>query len=175
LRVDFTYQLDGSVTAQSLQIDFDGDGVDDFSTDDVTRPLQYEYSLPGIYVARLRVTDYQSTVYEAVAGIQAQAPGATDACLQALWGGMNSALVAGDKETALTFLTPAAQDKYGRVFDALLPSMPGIVASFSPLQRSGVSSQLREYAVNRTINGQDRVFLIYFQMGDDGVWRIAAM
>lgn len=37
LRVDFAYQLDASVLAQSLQIDLDGDGVDDFSTTDLTR------------------------------------------------------------------------------------------------------------------------------------------
>ncbi len=113
-------------------------------------------------MARLWVTDDQSAVYEAVAGIQAQAAGDVDACLQALWGGMNTALVAGDRETALTFLTPAAQDKYGRVFDALLPSMPGIVASFSPLQRSAILPGIAEYAVNRTIQGHNKLFLIYF-------------
>jgi hypothetical protein len=175
LRVDFTYQLDPSVTAQSLQIDFDGDGVDDFSTDDVTRPLQYEYSTPGIYVARLRVTDNQGTVYEAIVGIQAQAAGDVDACFQALWGGMNSALVAGDKETALQFLSVSAQAKYGPVFDALLPHMPEIVASYSAFRAASFSASFAEYGVTRIINGMNQLFLIDFVRDADGVWRLDAM
>ena len=53
--------------------------------------------------------------------------------------------------------------------------MPDIVASFSPLQRVSLSPAIGEYAVNRTIDGRDRIFLIYFLKDADGVWRIDAM
>ena len=58
-----------------------------------------------------------------------------DAPFRAVWDGMNTALLAGDKATALTYLTLSAQVKYGPVFDALLPHMPEIIRSYSPLQR----------------------------------------
>jgi len=54
-------------------------------------------------------------------------------------------------------------------------SMADIVGSFSALQRVPVPANIGEYAVNRTINGQNMVFLIYFLKGSDGVWRIDAM
>ncbi len=98
-----------------------------------------------------------------------------DARFQALWNGMNSALIAGDKETALTFLTAGAQQTYGPVFDVLLPYMRGIIASFSPLQPVSTSANIGEYAVNRILGGEDRIFLIYFLKGPDGVWHLDAM
>jgi hypothetical protein len=67
------------------------------------------------------------------------------------------------------------QAKYGPVFEALLPNMPDIVASYSPLQRVSLAPEIGEYAVSRTIDGRNRIFLIYFLRGSDGVWRIDAM
>ena len=61
------------------------------------------------------------------------------------------------------------------MFDALLPHMPEIVASFSPLQRVSLLPDIGEYGINRTIDGRNRVFLIYFLRDTDGVWRIDAM
>jgi hypothetical protein len=140
-------------SAQSLSIAFDGDGIDDFTTTDSAAPPQYTYSASGIYLARVRVTDAQSTVSEAVTGIQAFTLASMDAFFQAQWSGMTTALAAGDKETALTYLTPGAQDKYGPVFDVRLPQMPSIVGSFSSLQRVSPAPDIGEYAMNRTIDG----------------------
>ena len=98
-----------------------------------------------------------------------------DTVLQDLWAAFAGALVAGDKETALTLLTSGAQQTYAPVFDILAQQMPDIVASFSALQSVTVTSGLGEYAINRTISGRDRIFLIYFVRGFDGVWHLAAM
>jgi hypothetical protein len=77
--------------------------------------------------------------------------------------------------TALSYLTPGAQVKYGPVFDALLPHMAEIVASYSPLQQVMVSENLGEYAVTRTINGKIYLFLLYFLKDENGVWKLEAM
>jgi len=53
--------------------------------------------------------------------------------------------------------------------------MPEIIASYSPLQRVSVQADIGEYAINRTINGQNRLFLVYFLKDADGVWRLDAM
>ena len=88
---------------------------------------------------------------------------------------MNDALLAGDKATAMQYLNTQAQEKYGRVFDALMPNMPQIIASYSPLQRGSISSSVGEYAINRTIQGANRIFLIYFLHDSNGLWRIDSM
>jgi hypothetical protein len=99
---------------------------------------------------------------------------ALDAQLRALWAGMNAALVAGDRDRALGYLSSSAREKYARVFDQLLPNMPAIVASYSPLQAGSLTTEIGEYAINRTIGGVNRVFLIYFAR-ENGAWRLDAM
>lgn len=98
-----------------------------------------------------------------------------DAQFQSIWDGMNTALLSGDKVTALSFLTVSAQRKYESVFDRLLPYMPQIIVSYSPLQRVSVSADLGEYAIMRVIDGQLRLFLIYFSKDVNGMWRLDAM
>ena len=87
---------------------------------------------------------------------------ALDQNLRAVWNGMKSALAAGDKARAMQYLDASAQQRYGTVFDVLLPSMPQITATFSDLQSVTLSNDLGEYAVNRVINGENRIYLIYF-------------
>ena len=98
-----------------------------------------------------------------------------DQLFAALWGGMNGALIAKDKARALRYLNPQAQVKYAPVFDALMPHFPAIVSSYSSLQRVDVSEEIGEYAINRTIDGVNRIFLIYFLKDTDGVWRLDSM
>ncbi len=93
----------------------------------------------------------------------------------ALWSSLNDALKAKDIAKALKYLNAQAQAKYGPVFTALLPHMPEIIASYSPPQRVSITSDIGEYAVNRTINGENKIFLIYFLRDADGVWRLDAM
>jgi hypothetical protein len=58
-------------------------------------------------------------------------PTKMDQKLGAIWNGMNTALIAGDKATALKGLSGFAQSKYGPVFDVLMPNYAAIAASFS--------------------------------------------
>jgi len=88
---------------------------------------------------------------------------------------MNAALLAGDKATALSFLSVNARQKYEAVFDRLLPYMPEIIASYSPLQRVSLSGDIGEYAIMRVIDGQLHLFLLYFIQDSHEVWRLEAM
>ena len=137
-----------------------------------TIPLTY--ATPGTYLATVTVTDVQGTHSQTVA-ITVMDPGQMDTMFGAIWNGMNNALVAGDKAKALIYLNTSAQTKYAPVFSALLPTMPQIVASYSPLQRFSISSDIGEYAVNRVLQGVNRIYLIYFLRDTDGVWRIDSL
>jgi choice-of-anchor A domain-containing protein len=146
------------------------------------------FQLPGNATVALSRT-YPAGVYRPL--IVATAPGGgtsqqslvievldreeVDLQLRAMWAEMNNALVAGDKATAMGYLNAGARDKYGPVFDTLLPAMPRIIASYSPLQQVSLSPALGEYGVNRMINGVNRVFLIYFLRDPSGVWHVDAM
>ena len=175
LATTFTYQFASPTSIQNLSIDFDGNGTIDFATTDPSAPLQYTYVTPGLYIAQLRVTDQQGATYTAEAAIAVQDGAAMDTMFTGLWTGMDAALIAGDKATALSFLTTGAQEKYGPVFDELLPDMPQIIASYSALQRVSISGSIGEYAMNRIIDGENWLFLIYFVKDGNGVWKLDAM
>ena len=174
LDVTFSYQFGSSTPVQQLRVDFDGNGSFDFITADPTALLQHTYTTPGLYMAHLQVTT-QGQSYDANIAVIVQDTATMDALFKSLWNGMNVALMAGDKAAALTFLDSAAQTKYGPVFDVLLPHMTEIVASYSPIRAAAISSRIAEYGLNRTINSEKRLFLIYFLKDNDGVWRLAAL
>ncbi|MBZ0092494.1 MAG: hypothetical protein K8F27_09770 [Sulfuricellaceae bacterium] len=169
--------LVGNHTANGIQridVDFDGNGTVDFSTTDPAAPISFTYTKPGIYQAQVTVTDslgiHSQTVLVSVLDAAKM-----DQMFKAMWDGLNGALIAKDKTKALQYLNSQAQDKYGPVFDALLPIMPQIVSSYSPPQSVSISSEIGEYAINRTIDGQNRIFLMYFMRDVDGVWRLDSM
>jgi hypothetical protein len=98
-----------------------------------------------------------------------------DAMFKGLWDSMHVALLTGDKATALTFLTARAREVFDPVFEALLPHMTEVVASFTAFQGVKIREGYAEYALNRTLNGENHLFLIYFLKDADGVWRLEAM
>jgi hypothetical protein len=75
----------------------------------------------------------------------------------------------------MRYLNGEAKRKFGPVFDALMPFMSEIVGSYSTFARSSISADIGEYAVSRTDNGVKRLYMIYFLLGADGVWRVDEM
>jgi hypothetical protein len=98
-----------------------------------------------------------------------------DQMFRTLWSDFSGALAAGNKDAAMRMLSENAQEKYGPVFDALMPFFPEIVASYSPLAQSSLTENIAEYAVTRMDGGVKRLYLIYFVRDANGVWRIDTM
>jgi hypothetical protein len=185
-KVAFGYVINGQVTVTGFVGAVEGNTRVTLTNTRTGQVVTVTAGLNGSFSARLtaQTGDPLSITVTDAAGqvspiVQSQVGNAVvdpiDAPFKAVWDGMNLALLAGNKATALTFLTTGAQEKYGPVFDVLLPYMPEILASYSPLQRVVVSTDIAEYAINRLINGENRIFLIYFFKDVDGTWRIAAM
>ena len=160
---------------QTIGVDPGGNGsVGSITASGLDGSVSLTYPAPGTYIVNVTITDALGSHSQAVA-ITVWDPAQMDSFFNAVWTGVNNALIAGDKAKALTYLNASAQAKYGPVFDALLPSMPFIIESYSPLQRLQVYPNIGEYAVNRTIHGMNRIYLIYFLLDNDGVWRIDSM
>jgi hypothetical protein len=107
--------------------------------------------------------------------IQVQDMVQMDAMFKAMWGGMNNALVAGDKTVAMVYLNVRAQLKYGPVFDVLIPYMPKIVLTYSQPLLNNISEHIGVYAVGTNLNGVGRIFYIYFLQGQEGLWQLESM
>lgn len=173
LVVTFSYAFLGM--PQTIAIDYNGDGVDDFTTSSASAPLTTSYSVPGIYKPRLTITNAASTTYIAGTVIDVKNAAADAAPFQQSYARMQMALLCGDLDGALAHFTEGAKERYRPVFQALAPYMTEILNSWSPLQESEITTQYAEFAVNRLINGVNRIFFIYFLKDQDGVWRLDTM
>jgi len=158
LSVTFDYELNSSF--EFYRIFADSDNVNDFTSYYSFVAVQHDYTTPGIYIAKIKVRDYADDIHSATTAIEVKDFDKTDDLLRSLWDDMNAALVAGDKDTALSYLNTGAKAKYDPVFEVLLPNMPEIVASYSPLMQVSLSDNIGEFAVNRTIDGELKIFLL---------------
>lgn len=175
LTVDFTVNRHSDLAISGIDADFDGNGTTDLLLTTPNSPMQFVYANPGVYPARFRITDVQGNILEKSMMIVVQDRTQLVQQLKEQWDGLTAALVKGNKDQALSFLTPGAQVKYGEAFEILAAEMQSIVASFSALQAMQIGSDIGEFALHRTIDGEDRVFLIYFLLNDDGIWRLESM
>ncbi len=175
LKANFTVQNNTASSISSIQIDFDGNGSIDYTGTDPTAPASFTYATPGVYQASITVTDSQNNAFTQVVPVSVQDGVQMDQLFTTLLGGMNTALISGDVTKAGSYLNTAAKQKYLPVFQTLLAQMPQIIASYSPLRRVSITGEIGEYAINRTIGGRNKLFLIYFLKDDDGVWRLDAM
>ncbi|MGH8582219.1 MAG: hypothetical protein ACREWG_05410, partial [Gammaproteobacteria bacterium] len=159
---------------RQIQIDADNNG----SIDRVLNPgdpIELNYTGVGLRQARVYVFDNALQAHEQRVSFVLLDLATVDRSIQAVWGAMNEALASGDKAMALGFLSEQARENYEPVFDALMPQMPAIVASYSAPQRSLVMQDYAEYGVNRAVDQTNRVFLIGFVANQFGMWHIEAM
>jgi hypothetical protein len=175
LKTTFSVQNNTATVLGKLQVDFDGNDTVDFTTTDQGAKIETTYVTPGIYQARVAATDSLNNVFTQTVLVSVQDGAQMDQMFRTIFDGMNAALVNGNKSQALRYLNRQAQAKYGPVFDALMPQMRSIVTSYSPLRQVSVSQNIGEFAINRTIDGIDRIYFIYFLLDVDGVWRLDSM
>jgi PKD repeat protein len=177
LDVTFDLAFAEPTVVQSLEVDFDGDGA--FATLTPGAPITHTYTTEGLFVATVRVTNDESVTVEALTTVYVVSLTEANGLFRAMWDAMNAALVAQDQPTALTYLTPDAQEKLGPAWDVLLDSMggpSGIVASFgAPIEPVWISSGFAQYGVTREIDGVERLYLISFIRDASGVWRLEDM
>lgn len=172
---DFDYVYDVSSVIESLEIDFDGDGTADSTSTDPAVVFQHTYASPGTYPVTLTLNDPVLGATNASAVITVFDEAERDTLFQQIWAEMNARLLAGDIDAALEYFIPSVRDDYRQVFVALEAQMPSIIAGYSDLKKVKLGYTYAEYALNRTIDGQERLFFVYFMRDRFGIWRIYSL
>jgi hypothetical protein len=174
--ISFQYIFTSTSAPQGVAYDFDGDGVVDFSSSGGgPSTVSHTYAAPGLYEAKITVTDSGGIEFAAEVAVEIDDAQQLDALFAETWTGMNDALLANDVDAAGMYLTGPARLKYRRVFEDLAVDMPDIIASYSAPRRVALMQNVLEYAINRTIAGENRIFLIYMVKDGTGVWLIDSM
>ncbi len=174
LTVNFSLGTAG-VNIQQIDIDFDGDGVPDYTTTDANAAMSTTYFTPGVYPATAWILDDQGVEYEMRLNIVAQDESVQDALLQQVWSNFSGALATGDVDTALQSIRTQLRGFYGPILEALSTNLPEIAGDLSGIKKIQLSEDLAEYAILTVVDGQVSTFVITFTKDSDGIWRILSM
>lgn len=166
---------DTTSTIQNVSFDPGSNGsAGNITVDSTSASIPLTYPTPGTYTPSVTVTDSTGTHTQSVT-LVVQDPSAVDSLLRNIYGGMLTKLKTGDVTGALTAVTGGVHDKYAAVFNALQPNISTIVDQLGTLQEGRFTTELAEYLVVRNTANGSQGFLIYFLLGEDGVWRIDGM
>ena len=130
----------------------------------------------GIYVMRAIAVDAQgATAEKSITVTLAHDP--VDAPYLTVWDAFTAALIAGDKSTALQYVSFTSRARYERVFDDLAGNMFEVFDSLYNLQRIEANDTYAEYFVNQIDDDTGIVYahFIYFVKDGDGIWRISTL
>ncbi|MDD3516992.1 MAG: Ig-like domain-containing protein [Chromatiales bacterium] len=164
-----------NVEIAEATIDFDGDGVADDDLFDLEDIFEYTFEQPGIHRVSMTIRMASGDTHHVDTAILVVDPVRLDTMLRELWDEMNQALIDGDTARALEFVSYRSRARYEPIFEALKEHFADIVASYSEPITVTLSPGMAEYAINRIIDGEDYIFLIYLMKDAWGVWRVTEM
>lgn len=166
--------IDGYDVAEAA-VDFDADGIADYRLQQPDEAVTHTFNHSGLYDVTMTARTVAGEMLQMKVAVLVQSSEELDELLRSVWNGMNQALTAGDVQQALNFVTRKSRRRYEPVFDALRDHMGEIVSSYSDPIAVTLTEGMGEYAVNRIIDGEDYIFLIYFLKDGGGVWRVVEM
>ncbi len=164
-----------SFTPVSYQMDFEGDGVIDY-TGPTFENINYTYTSEGIFYPTLTVMDDQGNTYSDTIAITVLNKTEIDTLLKGKWDGMKGALENKDVEKALDYFAEESRELYKELFTALYDYLPQIAHDMQNIQLIYVEDNTAEYRIRRDelYGGQmwTITYYIYFMMDADGIWKI---
>lgn len=174
--VRFSVTNNTTVPIQSIQGDFDSDGLADVTAVAGSSEISYAYPTAGIATAVITVTDDQGGQYNWAQPVYTSGSSDLDNRLRTVFTGMTNRLANGATEGALNAFSATAAPKYREVFNALGSGLTSAVGRLGTLETSALSGEMAEYFLVRDDGtGVESAFPVYFLKGEDGVWRIDGM
>jgi hypothetical protein len=167
-----TFRLSSQVAVRQVALDADGDGVIDVRQPTIDG-VSVTFQQPGVYVPRAQVTDAQGQTYEATTLVHVLTPAALDAQLQAVWASFKDAIRAGDLARAASFLHSSTRDAYRAQLAAMSPAARAdIDRIMTTIQLVQIGFGGAQYEMLRPGSDQPLSFAVWFQIDEDGVWRL---
>lgn len=174
--VDFSVTINPSVVVTQITVDFNGDGVAEFTgTDPSLIPAFYTYPQPGIYTAELRVTQAvgQPLISKVTVAAIDIVELRTRAC--SVYGALRARLTANDVPAAIRVFPEENRARYEVMFNALGSNRPIFASRLGTIATGILTLQDANLSVITTENGQPRAYSVRFAQANDGVWRIEGL
>lgn len=158
-------------TPASYQMDYEGDGVVDY-TGTTFENISHVYTSEGIFYPTLAVTDNQGNTYSGTIAITVLSKTEMDTLLKGKWEGMKGGLSQGNIEKALKYIAAPSQNMYRYNFELMSSLLPTIAQDMGNITLVKIVDNLAEYEMTATQDGQTLSFYVEFVRDTDGIWRI---
>lgn len=160
-----------SFTPASYQMDFEGDGVIDY-TGTTFENLSHIYTTEGIFYPSITVTDYQGNTYSDTIAITVLSKTEIDTLLKGKWEGMKDALMEKDIQKAVDYFTDWTKERYANIFEILKEYLPQIVQEMQDIKMIYIQGDVAKYRIRRMETAGEITYYIYFVKDKDGLWKI---
>jgi hypothetical protein len=161
LQVHFSVST-ANFTPVAYQMDFDGDGIADY-TGTTFNNISYTYTSEGTFYTKITVSDDQGNTYSEI-----------DTLLRAKWEGMKGALGQGNINDSLNYFANDSKEEYGEIFQVFAPQLPSLVSGMREITLIEIIGNTAEYYIKRFQRGTDISYFIYFIRDENGIWRISS-
>ena len=166
------FSLFGVPAAATIELDVKGNGTEKF-TGASLEGQTFRYDQPGLYVPRVTVTGAQRPPLTASAIVQVYDQLALDASLQAKWTGLKAALRAKEVARAAAFIHTETRAGYQAQFSRFRPATLATIDRYmTTIQLVEIGLGGAQYEMLRVRNGQTLSFAVWFQLDQDGLWRL---
>lgn len=166
------FSILGGPAPTTVELDLDGDGTIDF-TGPTLEQQTFNYAKPDLYSPKVKMIDADGNALTASTVVQVYDQVALDAQLQAKWTGMKDALRVGDVAHAVSFLHSDTRAAYQAQLSRFSPgTLANIDRWMTTIQLVEVGPGGAQYEVLRDRNGQMLSFAVWFQLDQDGIWRL---
>ena len=158
-------------TPASYQMDYEGDGVIDY-TGATVENITHTYTQEGIFYPKVTVTDNSGNTYSDTIAITVFSKTEMDTLLKGKWEGMKGGLSQGNIEKALKYIAAPSQNMYRYNFELMSSLLPAIAQDMGNITLVKIVDNLAEYEMTATQDGQTLSFYVEFVRDTDGIWKI---
>lgn len=165
------FSLVGTVAPASIELDFDGDGIVDFTGSSLDGRV-FTYAQPGLYFPKATITDASGRRFTLSSVVHVYGLATLDVLLLAKWTAMKEALRRGDINAAVESIVLAARDDYRDLFTGLTVPLGQIDLVLGSIGAVSFDEGQVEYQMIRVDNGARLSYLVLFAKDADGIWRL---
>lgn len=171
LEVYFSISTNTEYPVTTYQIDYEGDGVIDYSGE-TFEDITYTYTSEGIFYPTITITDDQGNTFSDTIAITVMNKDEIDALLKVKWEGMKTSLAKEDISSALSYFGESTKNDYKEMFTALVSVLPIISQEMNDVELINIIENTAEYDIRTIRNGEEYSFYLLFVKDGNGIWKI---
>jgi hypothetical protein len=155
----------------SYQMDFEGDGVIDY-TGVAFDDISHAYTTEGLYYPTITILDDQGNIYADTIAITVINKTEIDALLKTKWEGMKEALANGTVAQAVQYIATGQIKMYEYNFTLMAQHLPEIVQEMGAIELVALHNNFAEYEMIAVQDEISASYYVVFIRDSNGIWKI---